>query len=84
MLGNDPSGRAAFVHSGGLAAVQQMAEAPGSKLKEAVEIINSAYPEEVSAAVLKDPAKGLSPAAGKFRKPHTSCCMSLGSDVYRA
>jgi len=47
VLGNDPSGRAAFVHSGGLAAVQQMAEAPGSKLKEAVEIINSAYPEEV-------------------------------------
>lgn len=34
VLGNDPSGRAAFVHSGGLAAVQQMAEAPGSKLKE--------------------------------------------------
>lgn len=49
VLGNDPSGRAAFVHSGGLAAVQQMAEAPGSKLKEAVEIINSAYPEEVRA-----------------------------------
>jgi hypothetical protein len=24
-----------------------MAEAPGSKLKEAVEIINSAYPEEI-------------------------------------
>eukprot|EP00967_Tisochrysis_lutea_P046056 scaffold55895_cov16-Tisochrysis_lutea.AAC.1 len=47
VLGNDPSGRAAFVHSGGLAAVQQMAEAPGSKLKEAVEIINSAYPEEI-------------------------------------
>lgn len=50
VLGNDPSGRAAFVHSGGLAAVQQMAEAPGSKLKEAVEIINSAYPEEVGDA----------------------------------
>lgn len=45
VLANDPSGRAAFVHSGGLAAVQQMAEAPGSKLKEAVEIINSCYPE---------------------------------------
>ena len=25
----------------------QMAEAPGSKLKEAVEIINSCYPEEI-------------------------------------
>lgn len=47
VLANDPSGRAAFVHSGGLAAVQQMAEAPGSKLKEAVEIINSCYPEEI-------------------------------------
>ena len=47
MLANDPSGRASFVHSGGLAAVQQMAEAPGSKLKEAVEIINSVYPEEI-------------------------------------
>lgn len=47
VLANDPSGRAQFVHSGGLAAVQQMAEAPGSKLKEAVEIINSCFPEEV-------------------------------------
>lgn len=47
VLANDPSGRAAFVHSGGLAAVQNMAEAPGSKLKEAVEIINSVYPEEI-------------------------------------
>jgi len=47
VLANDPSGRAQFVHSGGLAAVQQMAEAPGSKLKEAVEIINSCYPEEI-------------------------------------
>lgn len=47
VLANDPSGRAQFVHSGGLAAVQQMAEAPGSKLKEAVEIINSCFPEEI-------------------------------------
>jgi hypothetical protein len=47
VLANDPAGRAAFVHSGGLAAVQQMGEAPGSKLKEAVEIINSVYPEEI-------------------------------------
>lgn len=44
---NDPQGRTLFVTSGGLAAVQQMAEAPGSKLKEAVEIINSCYPEEI-------------------------------------
>lgn len=47
VLANDPPGRAQFVHSGGLAAVQQMAEAPGSKLREAVEIINSCYPEEI-------------------------------------
>ena len=47
VLANDPPGRSQFVHSGGLAAVQQMAEAPGSKLKESVDIINSCYPEEV-------------------------------------
>jgi hypothetical protein len=47
VLANDPAGRAAFVHSGGLAAVQAMAEAPGSKLKEAVEVLNSCYPEEI-------------------------------------
>eukprot|EP00877_Chromochloris_zofingiensis_P010277 jgi/Chrzof1/5502/Cz16g05190.t1 len=47
VLANDPAGRSQFVHSGGLAAVQQMAESPGSKLKEAVEIINSCYPEEI-------------------------------------
>jgi hypothetical protein len=47
VLANDPTGRSQFVHSGGLAAVQQMAEAPDSKLKEAVDIINSCYPEEV-------------------------------------
>ena len=47
MLANDPAGRSQFVHSGGLAAVQVMAEAPGSKLKEAVEVLNSCYPEEI-------------------------------------
>ena len=47
VLANDPNGRATFVQSGGLAAVQQMGEAPGSKLREAVEIINSCYPEEI-------------------------------------
>lgn len=47
VLANDPGGRAQFVHSGGLAAVQQMAESPGSKLKEAVEVINSCFPEDV-------------------------------------
>lgn len=33
VLANDAAGRSQFVHSGGLAAVQQLAEAPGSKLK---------------------------------------------------
>lgn len=47
VLANDPSGRAQFVHSGGLAAVQQMGEAQGTALREAVEIINSNYPEEI-------------------------------------
>jgi 3-methyladenine DNA glycosylase AlkD len=47
VLSADPASRSSFVHSGGLAAVQQMAEAPGSNLKEAVDIINSNYPEEI-------------------------------------
>ena len=47
VLANDPGGRAQFVHSGGLAAVQKMGEAPGTGLAEAVEIINSNYPEEI-------------------------------------
>jgi hypothetical protein len=47
VLANDPPSRPAFVHSGGLAAVQRMAEAPGGRLKEAVEIINSNYPEQI-------------------------------------
>ena len=47
VLGADPACRSAFVHSGGLAAVQQMAEAPGSTLREAVGVINSSYPDEI-------------------------------------
>jgi hypothetical protein len=47
VLANDAPGRSAFVHSGGLAAVQQLGEASGGGLREAVEIINSSYPEEV-------------------------------------
>jgi len=47
VLAADPSSRSQFVHSGGLVAVQQMAEAPGSTLREVVEIINSNYPEEI-------------------------------------
>ena len=47
VLANDAAGRAQFVHTGGLAAVQLMGEAPGSSLKEVVEIINASYPEEI-------------------------------------
>lgn len=47
MLANDPAGRSRFVHSGGLALVQAMGEAPGSTLRDAVELINAAFPEEV-------------------------------------
>jgi hypothetical protein len=47
VLTNDAAGRAAFVHSGGLARLQQMAEQPGSKLAEAIAVINSSFPEEI-------------------------------------
>lgn len=47
VLANDAPGRAAFVHSGGLQKLQEMAEQPGSRLKEAVAVINSSYPEEI-------------------------------------
>lgn len=47
VLANDAPGRAAFVHSGGLQKLQEMAEQPGSHLKEAVAVINSSYPEEI-------------------------------------
>eukprot|EP00891_Asterochloris_glomerata_P008122 jgi/Astpho2/8122/fgenesh1_pm.00120_%23_20_t len=47
VLANDPTSRSSFVHSGGLAAVQQMGEASGSSLREAVDIINSSFPEEI-------------------------------------
>jgi hypothetical protein len=47
VLANDPASRSSFVHSGGLAIVQQLGETPGSSLREAVEIINSSYPEEI-------------------------------------
>lgn len=47
VLANDAAGRSAFVHSGGLARLQVMAEAPGSALGEAVAVINSSYPEEI-------------------------------------
>jgi hypothetical protein len=47
VLAHDPAGRSAFVHSGGLARLQVLAEAPDSKLKEAVAVVNSSYPEEI-------------------------------------
>jgi hypothetical protein len=46
VLSSDPTGRTAFVQSGGLAAVLAMAEAnPG--LREPVEAISGVYPEDV-------------------------------------
>jgi hypothetical protein len=47
VLPHDAAGRAAFVHSGGLAQLQVLAEAPDSRLAEAVAVVNSAYPEEI-------------------------------------
>jgi hypothetical protein len=47
VLANNVAGRSAFVHSGGLARLQQMAEVPGSQLAEVVAVINSSYPEEI-------------------------------------
>lgn len=47
ILSNDPQGRSQFVHSGGLALLQQMAEAPESSLTDVIDTINSQYPEEI-------------------------------------
>lgn len=47
VLATDATGRSTFVHSGGLARLQQMAEQDGSRLAEAVAVINSSYPEEI-------------------------------------
>ena len=47
VLESDPQGRSQFVHSGGLALLQQMAEAPDSSLTDVIETINRQYPEEI-------------------------------------
>ena len=47
VLPNDPAGRHAFVASGGFAKMQALGAAPGSELKEAIDVINSCYPEEI-------------------------------------
>lgn len=47
VLSTDPAARAAFVHSGGLARIQEVGEQPEGRLKEAVAMVNCNYPEEV-------------------------------------
>lgn len=47
VLEHDPQGRSQFVHSGGLALLQEMAEAPDSRLTDSVDAINRHYPEEI-------------------------------------
>jgi len=47
VLPNDPSGRTEFVKSGGFARLQALDAESGTKLKEYVDVINSAYPEEI-------------------------------------
>lgn len=47
VLEHDPQGRSQFVHSGGLALLQQMAEAPDSQLADVIDDINRQYPEEI-------------------------------------
>ena len=47
VLAGDPQGRSQFVHTGGLALLQHIAEAPDSSLVEVIQTINSHYPEEI-------------------------------------
>lgn len=47
ILPNDVAARKQFVASGGLQRVQEINPEPGSKLKEAIDAVNSCYPEEV-------------------------------------
>lgn len=47
VLEHDPQGRSQFVHTGGLALLQQIAEAPDSVLADVVDTINRHYPEEI-------------------------------------
>ncbi|GBG87410.1 hypothetical protein CBR_g45467 [Chara braunii] len=47
VLPNDSESRHSFVTSGGFAKVQQLQAAPGTKLREHVDAINSCYPDEI-------------------------------------
>ena len=47
VLSTDPGGRAAFVHSGGLARIQEVGDQPEGRLKEVVAMVNCNYPDEV-------------------------------------
>lgn len=47
VLAGDASGRTAFVHSGGLSKVQEIAERPGNRHKDLVAVVNNHFPEEV-------------------------------------
>jgi hypothetical protein len=47
VLATDVSGRASLVSSGGLAKLQEIAEQPGSRLKDLVALVNSHFPEEI-------------------------------------
>lgn len=47
VLAVDVAGRTAFVHSGGLAKIQEIAEQPGSRHKDLVAVVNNQYPEEL-------------------------------------
>lgn len=47
-LAADAAGRSQFVHSGALAAVQQLADAPGGALRDAAEAVSGAFPEEIA------------------------------------
>lgn len=47
VLPNDVAARKQFVASGGLQRIQEITAEPGSKLKEAIDAVNSCYPEEV-------------------------------------
>lgn len=47
VLSTDPAARASFVHSGGLARIQEVGDQPEGRLKEAVAMVNCHYPDEV-------------------------------------
>ena len=85
MLSSDPTGRTAFVQSGGLAAVLAMAES-SSVLKEASEAIaggrSACWPAQPAAFLLAcaEPAEAASCAQGTHTPPSRSflaCCAGV-------